>query len=228
MAHLVLLADDSITIRKVVELTFQGTEIRVDAVGSGREAIERLETIRPDLVLADVDMPEPSGYELCRHVKGSDHPVPVLLLTGAFEPFDPAEAERCGADGHLIKPFDSGYLVKQVEEFLQRPVPVTEPEAETSGLAEDDAGEAEAFLEELGGEASFHDGPADEIHQANSVAEPAPAGATLETGSLSPREEVREAVRELSEEIIREIAWEVVPELAEAMIRKRIRELEQE
>ena len=121
MAHLVLLADDSITIRKVVELTFQGTEIRVDAVGSGREAIERLETIRPDLVLADVDMPEPSGYDLCRHVKGSDHPVPVLLMTGAFEPFDPAEAERCGADGHLVKPFDSGYLVKQVEEFLRRP-----------------------------------------------------------------------------------------------------------
>ena len=111
MPRTILLADDSLTIRKVVELTFGDTDIRVETVGSGREAIERLDVLRPDLVLADVVMPGPSGYDVCRAVKSSGRPVPVLLLAGTFEAFDPEEARACGADGHMTKPFDSKTLV---------------------------------------------------------------------------------------------------------------------
>jgi len=116
----ILLADDSVTIRKIVELTFGETDIRVESVGSGREALERLRDLRPDLVLADVVMPGPSGYELCRAVKQSDRPVPVLLLTGTFEPFDAQQARECGSDGHVTKPFDSRLLVERVEQLLAR------------------------------------------------------------------------------------------------------------
>ena len=118
MRKTILLADDSITIRKVVELTFADTDIHVEAVGTGREALERLDLLRPDLVLADVVMPEPTGYEVCRAVKGSGRPVPVLLLAGTFEPFDLERARDAGADGHLTKPFESRTLVDCVVSLL--------------------------------------------------------------------------------------------------------------
>jgi len=117
----ILLADDSITIRKVVELAFHDTEIRVDAVGSGSEALARLEASEFDLVLADVVMPSPDGYELCRSVKGSARPVPVLLLAGSFEPFDADRAAASGADGHVRKPFESRVLLERVRELVHRP-----------------------------------------------------------------------------------------------------------
>ncbi|HZN55421.1 MAG TPA: response regulator, partial [Candidatus Polarisedimenticolaceae bacterium] len=118
MPRTILLADDSITIRKVVELTFGDTDIRVESVGSGREAIERLRDLKPDLVLADVVMPGPSGYEVCRAVKKSVRPVPVLLLAGTFEPFDADQARACGSDGYVTKPFDARSLVERVEALL--------------------------------------------------------------------------------------------------------------
>jgi CheY-like chemotaxis protein len=118
MPRTLFLADDSVTIRKVVELAFHDTDVRVVAVGSGREALERLPSAAPDIVLADVVMPGPSGYEVCRTVKASSKPVPVLLLAGTFEPFDADEARDCGADGYVTKPFDSRALVERIETIL--------------------------------------------------------------------------------------------------------------
>ena len=62
MPRTLFLADDSVTIRKVVELAFHDTDVRVVAVGSGREALDRLPGLSPDIVLADVVMPGPTGY----------------------------------------------------------------------------------------------------------------------------------------------------------------------
>ncbi len=104
-----LLADDSVTIQKVVDLTFADEGVEVIAVGNGTEAIERLEEIAPDVVLADIFMPGKSGYEVCEYIKGNEklHRIPVMLLVGSFEPFDEAEARRVGADDILTKPFQS-------------------------------------------------------------------------------------------------------------------------
>jgi CheY-like chemotaxis protein len=118
MRRTILLADDSVTIRKIVELTFGGTDIRVESVGSGKEALERLKDLRPDLALLDVVMPGPTGYDVCRAIKASPRPVPVLLLAGTFEPFDAALARDCGSDGHVTKPFDARQLVERVETLL--------------------------------------------------------------------------------------------------------------
>ncbi|HET9787217.1 MAG TPA: response regulator, partial [Pyrinomonadaceae bacterium] len=104
-----LLADDSITIQKVVALTFADEGVEVVTVSNGYEAIERLKEVTPDVVLADVFMPEINGYEVCRHIKQNvtlQH-IPVMLLVGSFEPFDEAEARRVGADDILTKPFQS-------------------------------------------------------------------------------------------------------------------------
>ncbi|MBA2702778.1 MAG: response regulator [Blastocatellia bacterium] len=104
-----LLADDSITIQKVVDLTFADEGVTVLAVNNGREAIEKLSEFAPDIVLADVFMPQMSGYEVCEHIKQNDQlkHIPVMLLVGSFEPFDEAEARRVGANDTLTKPFQS-------------------------------------------------------------------------------------------------------------------------
>ncbi len=104
-----LLADDSITIQKVVALTFADEGVEVVTVSDGQEAIEQLKVFTPDIVLADVFMPQVNGYEVCRYIKQNAElkHIPVMLLVGSFEPFDEAEARRAGADDILTKPFQS-------------------------------------------------------------------------------------------------------------------------
>jgi CheY-like chemotaxis protein len=104
-----LLADDSITIQKVVDLTFADEGVQVVCVSNGREAIERLEEFQPDVVLADVFMPQMNGYEVCEYIKQNEKlkHIPVMLLVGSFEPFDEEEARRVGANDTLTKPFQS-------------------------------------------------------------------------------------------------------------------------
>ncbi|MBA3323153.1 MAG: response regulator, partial [Pyrinomonadaceae bacterium] len=112
-----LVADDSPTVRKVVSLTFGDEGVEVLTAGSGREALEQLQTVVPDLVLADALMPEPDGYQLCEHIKNDERlrHVPVVLLVGTFEPFNEAEARKVGADDVLTKPFQSiRDLIKRV------------------------------------------------------------------------------------------------------------------
>jgi len=104
-----LLADDSITIQKVVDLTFTDEGVTVLCVNNGVEAAERLADFRPDVVLADVFMPQMNGYELCEYIRKNDDlkHIPVLLLVGSFEPFSEEEARRVGANDTLTKPFQS-------------------------------------------------------------------------------------------------------------------------
>ncbi|HEY6359470.1 MAG TPA: response regulator, partial [Vicinamibacterales bacterium] len=118
--HKLLLADDSVTIQRVIELTFAGEDVQVIAVGDGEQAIARIPAERPDIVLADIGMPKRSGYEVAAFVKG--HPdfkhIPVLLLAGAFEPVDDAKAEEVGCDGVLVKPFEPQHVISRVRELL--------------------------------------------------------------------------------------------------------------
>src|SRR5438128_783777 len=120
MANRILLADDSITIQKVVNLTFADEGIEVIAVSNGDQAERRLADVQPDLVLADIFMPGKNGYELCEAIKesGQYHHIPVVLLVGAFEPFDQVEARRVKADAHLTKPFESRTLVDTVRKLI--------------------------------------------------------------------------------------------------------------
>jgi CheY-like chemotaxis protein len=122
MGKKILLADDSITIQKVIELTFSDEDFEVVTVGNGRLAVERVLEIRPDIVLCDIIMPEKDGYEVCDFIKR--HPqlsnVPVLLLTGAFEPFDQERAARVQCDGFLAKPFEPETLIAKVKDLLQK------------------------------------------------------------------------------------------------------------
>jgi len=145
-----LLADDSATIQKVIDLTFADEGVRVVAVGNGREAIEKLLEVEPDIVLADVFMPSPNGYEVCEYVKTNEKlkHIPVVLLVGSFEPFDEAEARRVGADDILTKPFQSiRRLIDRVGALVTSPPPV-EKESPTGQLPKVEEPEDEdAFMD---------------------------------------------------------------------------------
>ena len=120
MPHKLLLADDSVTIQRVIELTFADEDVQVLAVGDGKQAIARVQSDRPDIVLADVGMPERNGYEVAAFIKGDPalaH-IPVLLLTGAFEPIDEARAHAVGCDGVLVKPFEPQMVINRVKDLL--------------------------------------------------------------------------------------------------------------
>lgn len=118
MRRRILLADDSVTIQKVIELTFMDEDYEVRAVSNGDEAVALLPEAGADFVIADVHMPGANGYEVCRRSKQLRPQVPVLLLVGTFEPFDENEARTAGADSFLKKPFDSQELLQRVQELL--------------------------------------------------------------------------------------------------------------
>jgi CheY-like chemotaxis protein len=131
MAKKILLADDSLTIQKVVELTFSDSDYELVCVSNGQRALEKVREDRPDLILADVVMPEKNGYEVCEAIKGdpSTSRIPVVLLSGTFEPFDRERAGRIGADAIVSKPFDSQQLLAQVDALIDRaPAAVPRPE----------------------------------------------------------------------------------------------------
>ena len=130
MSHKILLADDSVTVQKIVTLTFSDEGVDVIPVNTGDEAIRRLQTLRPALVMADVSIPGKNGYEICAFIKS--HPelrtIPVILLVPAFEPFDEERAARVGADHHLTKPFQSiRTLIATVKSLIE---PEIRPAAE--------------------------------------------------------------------------------------------------
>src|SRR5688572_31684818 len=113
------------TIQRVIELTFSREEIDVVAVSDGEEAIARIQSEKPDIILADIGMPRRSGYEVAAFVKA--HPelshIPVLLLAGAFEPVDEARATEVKCDGVLVKPFEPQHVISRVRELIDRRKP---------------------------------------------------------------------------------------------------------
>ncbi len=131
MRRKLLLADDSPTIQRVIELTFADEDFEVVCVSDGQQAIDRIMSDHPDAVLADVEMPEKSGYEVSTFVKDNPHlaHIPVILLTGAFEPIDEHRADVARADAVLAKPFEPQAVVEQVQALLANQAAALPPAA---------------------------------------------------------------------------------------------------
>jgi CheY-like chemotaxis protein len=116
MTKKILVADDSVTIHMIVNLTFAGEDVSVQAVTDGERAIEKAQEFKPDVILADVDMPGLGGYELCERIKSDPEleRIPVILLARTVEPFDEDRARRIGSFGYLTKPFATAELIQIV------------------------------------------------------------------------------------------------------------------
>ena len=123
MAKRILLADDSITIQKVVRITLADTNYELSTVvDNGDDALTAAKQDPPDLIMADVVMPGLDGYQVCEAVKGDPalaH-IPVLLLAGSFEAFDEMRSAKIGADGHSTKPVGSQALSSKLTDPQER------------------------------------------------------------------------------------------------------------
>lgn len=211
MPKRVLVVDNSPTIRKIAQLCLAEAGLEFEGAGGGKDALKCLKRSPPDLLLADVTMPEPNGYALCDRVKRGEfgEKIPVVLLADLFEPFDTDRAIAAGADGHIAKPFDAQTLLTMVGDQLGELVrdrayqALKVPEGEAL-LLEDEA-EADADASSAGGSRA----------QARSDGDLSPA----DLDALAKR-----IVKMLSADVVREIAWEVVPELSEILIRERMQQ----
>ncbi|MBI2355206.1 MAG: response regulator [Deltaproteobacteria bacterium] len=139
MSMKILLADDSITIQKVIGIIFGGGEYALTVVDNGKAALDKAREVAPDVLLIDALMPGMSGYEVCEAIRAIPALAqkPILLLTGSFEPFDEVRARSCGADDILAKPFESQHIIAKVKELYalglsraaaaSQPAPLAEP-----------------------------------------------------------------------------------------------------
>jgi CheY-like chemotaxis protein len=118
----VLIADDSIAVRKVAERLLTEAGMGVTLAANGEEALAYLAKETPDLVVSDVIMPDKSGYEVCAFVRGRRAlaNTPVLLISGIVNDEVTKQAESCHADGVLKKPFQGTSLKDRVLELLSK------------------------------------------------------------------------------------------------------------
>ena len=115
----ILLADDSPHAQRMGERILRDEGHEVITVSDGAVAMLRLKDADPDFVIADISMPEVSGYQLCEYVKNNGG-MPVYLTAGAVEPVDEAEVTRVRADGVLKKPFEGSALIEAVARFAPK------------------------------------------------------------------------------------------------------------
>ncbi len=113
----ILLADDSPHAQRMGERILRDEGHEVITVSDGKVAMLRLQDASPDLIIADISMPEVSGYELCEYIKRHGG-MPVILTAGAVEPVDEAEVDRVRADGILKKPFEASLLLASIGRFV--------------------------------------------------------------------------------------------------------------
>jgi len=113
----ILLADDSPHAQRMGERILRDEGHEVVTVSDGKVALLRLDDSQPDLIIADISMPEVSGFELCEYVKRSSG-IPVILTAGPVEPIDEAEVGRVRADGVLRKPFEATILLESIGRFV--------------------------------------------------------------------------------------------------------------
>lgn len=119
MSHTILAVDDSVTLRKVLEITFAGTDMRCTTAASADAAIERVRAEKPQLVIADVSMDPKTGYDLCAMVKQAAPGTRVIILSSKHNPYDAARGAAVGADDHMDKPFDTQQMIDKARKVIE-------------------------------------------------------------------------------------------------------------
>jgi len=116
----VLVVDDSLSVRKVVQRALESKRIEVLSAASGNEAMEQIAREAPDLIVCDVIMPDMDGYQICDFVK--KHPTlghtPVLLISGIVNGTVLERAAKVRSDDVMRKPFAAEELLQRIESFL--------------------------------------------------------------------------------------------------------------
>lgn len=144
MNHKVLLADDSLTIQKVIKITLANQPYDITDCSNEDELFHKLPVIQPKLVFLDFNLSEKyTGYELTTKIKSLSPSTKVLLLLGTFDTVDDTAMEKCGASDKIVKPFDSNKFIAICKQLIETfadediiPYPETEAKEERPAIAE--------------------------------------------------------------------------------------------
>lgn len=114
-----LFADDSATMRLIMEKTFQGEDFAVVTVPSGQAAIEKAKELTPEIIIADAGMTGVNGYDVCEAIRKEEATAttPVVIMSGISNPYDESRGKGVGATEHVKKPFDTTKLIERVKEL---------------------------------------------------------------------------------------------------------------
>ena len=115
----ILIVEDSVTMRRVMEMTFAGEDAELLAVESGELALQQGRDFGPDVAFIDASLPGIDGYEVTRAMKSDPQlaGTSVILMASQHRPLDEARASEVGADGHILKPFDTQEAIDKATEF---------------------------------------------------------------------------------------------------------------
>jgi CheY-like chemotaxis protein len=226
----ILVADDSLTIQRLVAQTFADADVRIVSVSNGDAAIRKFEEVHPDLVLADIYMPGKNGYEVCSHVKhhASLSSTPVILLVGAFDAFEADTAAKAGAAAHIKKPFEPRALVELVQSLLQggsreaesSQQTVQAVDAEPAHSPEESTASASGLKEEP--VPAFDEG-ADLLGLEDLFKPPNSAPSHLSVTDEEIDRIADRVIKKLSTQVIESVAWDVVPDITEKVLREELK-----
>ena len=151
MPKKLLLAEDSLTIRKVFELALSRSDIAITSVDNGEDAVRLAGEIFPDLVVADLTLPGKNGFAVAAELRAMEktEKIPVLILSGSMVPLDEARFKASGARGVLFKPFESRELLENIERLLREGAQVTESLKPQEAPAVDERWDFSDVLEEV-------------------------------------------------------------------------------
>jgi CheY-like chemotaxis protein len=118
----ILVADDSATMRRVLEMTFAGEDATVTAIETAEAALGKAAELSPDLIFADASLPGVDGYELAKRIKADPKlaRIAVVLMASQQAPYDDAKGRAAGVDDHISKPFDTQSVIDRVGQVLAK------------------------------------------------------------------------------------------------------------
>jgi DNA-binding response OmpR family regulator len=199
----VVLADNSYTIRRIVELSFSEIEnIEVRSFENGSAIKEKLQQLNPAVVIVDIKLPELNGYDLCRFVNETpslSH-TRVFLMKGSFEPVDNDMIKNLKYEDIITKPFDSNALVGAVMKIVNREGGSAEVAVEGPDTFPEDFPEIEADSPESEG-ISFSDIQG-EMQAPPAAERPLPGGQVPERDEILPSEEITQGTQPLKDNLM--------------------------
>lgn len=118
----ILVVDDDVTLRKVLQNSLEQRGYQVISVGSGKDALAKFSQDVPDIIISDVSMPEMDGFEFCRQLRSqpSGKLIPFIFLSAKNELNDRVQGHTIGADSYLSKPFEMKELLANIEALIER------------------------------------------------------------------------------------------------------------
>ena len=121
MNYKILVADDSPSIQKLIQISFPTSEFEIFPFSDGQKVLDSLSQINPDAILLNLSLPQKDGYELGEHIKNQEEfaQVPLIMIKNAFEPLDKDRLERLEFDELVQKPFASDALVQKVRSIIE-------------------------------------------------------------------------------------------------------------